>query len=89
MVEIVKSTADKISEKIEVKREIKTMIAAKKMESRIMNIIPLLIIVYFWLTSPGFLDCLYTVSGHIFTTGLFGIYMFGCMLSEKISDIKI
>ena len=89
MVEIVKSTADKISEKIEVKREIKTMIAAKKMESRIMNIIPLLIIVYFWLTSPGFLDCLYTVSGHIFMTGLFGIYMFGCMLSEKISDIKI
>ena len=87
--EVLDVSMDKISEKIEVKREIKTMIAAKKMESRIMNIIPLLIIVYFWLTSPGFLDCLYTVSGHIFMTGLFGIYMFGCMLSEKISDIKI
>lgn len=89
MIEIVKSTAEKISGKIEVKREIKTMIAAKKMESRIMNIVPLLIIVYFWLTSPGFLDCLYTMSGHVFMTGLFGMYMFGCILSEKISDIRV
>lgn len=89
MVEIVKSTAEKIGGKIEVKREIKTMIAAKKMESRIMNIVPLLIIIYFWITSPGFLDCLYTRGGHVFMTGLFVIYMFGCMLSEKISDIKI
>ena len=89
MVEIVKSTADKISSKIEVNREIKTMIAAKKMESRIMNVVPLLIIVYFWITSPGFLDCLYTVGGHIFMTILFLIYIFGCMLSNKIANIKI
>lgn len=89
MVEIVKSTADKISSKIEVNREIKTMIAAKKMESRIMNVVPLLIIVYFWLTSPGFLDCLYTMGGHIFMTILFLIYMIGCMFSNKIADIKI
>lgn len=89
MVQIVRSTAGKISGKIEVKREIKTMIAAKKMESRIMNTVPLLIIVYFWLTSPGFLDCLYTLNGHIFMTGLFLMYLFGCMLSERISDIKV
>ena len=62
MVEIVKSTADKISSKIEVNREIKT---------------------------PGFLDCLYTVGGHIFMTILFLIYIFGCMLSNKIANIKI
>ena len=54
-----------------------------------MNIVPLLIIVYFWLTSPGFLDCLYTMGGHVFMTGLFAMYIFGCMLSEKISDIKV
>jgi len=35
-----KRTADNISEKIETKREIETVIAGKKMEARCMNVIP-------------------------------------------------
>lgn len=89
MVEIVKATADRISSKIEVNREIKTMVAAKKLESRIMNTVPLLIIIYLGITSPGFLDCLYTSGGRLFMTFLFLIYLSGCVLSKKISDIRI
>ena len=40
LVKIMKRTADNISEKIETKREIETVIAGKKMEARCMNVIP-------------------------------------------------
>lgn len=88
MVEIVKSTADKISSKIEVNREIKTMIAAKdgKQDNECSTAFDNRI---FLDNLTQVLDCLYTVGGHIFMTILFLIYIFGCMLSNKIANIKI
>ncbi len=56
---IVADTADSISRKIEVEEEIQTMLAAKKMEQRIMSLMPPGIIGYMRLTSPGYLDPLY------------------------------
>ena len=40
LIETARSTADKIGNKIEVVREIKTMISGKQMEGRLMNMIP-------------------------------------------------
>lgn len=56
MIAITRMTADRISEKMEVKREILVMIAGKQMEAQIMKLMPLAIILYFWVFSPGFLD---------------------------------
>lgn len=89
LIRITRSCAEKNSLKIEVSREIQTMIAGKKMESRIMNAIPLGIIAYFWLCSPGFLDCLYRADGRIVMTILMGIYLLAYRWSEQISDIKV
>lgn len=89
LIAITHSTAEKIGQKIEVKREIQTMIAGKKMESRIMTCIPLGMILYFWICSPGFLDCFYTVSGRFVSTVLFVIYIAAWKWSERISDIKV
>jgi tight adherence protein B len=89
LIAITRLAAEKIGEKIEVRREIDTMIAGKKMEGRIMNLIPLGMILYFWLTSPGFLDCLYQSSGRIVMTVLMLLYVFAYRWSEKISDISV
>ena len=89
MISITRLAAEKISEKIEVRREIHTMIAGKKMESRIMNLIPLGMILYFWICSPGFLDCLYQSSGRFFMTVLLVLYVFAYWWSERVSDIKV
>lgn len=89
LISITKLTAEKISEKIEVKREINTMIAGKRMEGRIMNLIPLGMILYFWICSPGFLDCLYQFSGRLVMTVLLILYIFAYWWSEKISDIHV
>lgn len=89
LISITRLAAEKISEKIEVRREIHTMIAGKKMESRIMNLIPLGMILYFWICSPGFLDCLYQSSGRVFMTVLLVLYVFAYWWSERVSDIKV
>ena len=89
LISITRLAAEKISEKIEVRREIHTMIAGKKMESRIMNLIPLGMILYFWICSPGFLDCLYQSSGRFFMTVLLVLYVFAYWWSERVSDIKV
>jgi len=89
LISITRLAAEKISERIEVRREIHTMIAGKRMESRIMNLIPLGMILYFWICSPGFLDCLYQSSGRIFMTVLLILYVFAYRWSERVSNIKV
>ena len=89
MIAITRMTAEKIGEKLEVKREIQTMVAGKKMEGKIMNMIPLGIILYFWLSSPEFLDCLYQPSGRVVMTVLLFVYLLAYWWSGKISDIQV
>lgn len=89
LIEVTKNTARSIGERIEVKREIGAMLAGKQMEGKVMNMIPLVMIMYFWLCSPGFLNCLYTNSGHIVMTVFLVIYMMAFKWSERIGDIEV
>ena len=89
LIEVAKTTSERIGDKIEVNREIRTMIAGKKLETDIMNLIPLGIIVYMWICSPGFLDCLYTGTGRLFMTVFLFVYCIARKWSEKIIDISV
>lgn len=90
LVEITRNCARQIGEKIEVEREIKTMLAGKQMEGAIMNIVPLGMILYFWICSPGFLDCLYEgIWGHMVMSVLLVVYLVAYRLNQKICRIKI
>lgn len=87
---IIARTATIIGDKMEVKREIQTIISEKQMEQKIMQCMPFGIIGYLSLTSPGFLDSLYhnTLGILIMTICLF-VYVLACYLAEKILDINI
>lgn len=89
LVKVMKRTAANIGEKMEMQREIQTMIAGKKMESVCMMVIPLLIIIYLQLCSPGFLDPLYEgVIGRLFMTGALMLYSVSVMWCRKIMKIS-
>lgn len=89
LVRVMKRTANNINEKMEMKREIQTMIAGKKMESACMMAIPLFIILYLKICSPGFLDPLYSnLSGRIFMTVAFVVYIVAVIWSRKIMKIS-
>ncbi len=89
LVRVMKRTADNIGEKVDVQREIRTMISGKKMESTCMMVIPLLIIVYMQVFSPGFLSPLYSgLTGRLFMTAALVVYAVSVCWSRKIIDIR-
>lgn len=87
---ILNRTAKNIGDKIEIKREIQTMIAGKKMEAKIMTLIPAGIIAYMRIFSPGFMDSLYhNLMGVFIMTAALILYGAGFYMSERIVNIEI
>lgn len=87
---IIQNTAVTIRDKIEVKQEIETMITAKQFEQKIMNLIPILIIVYISMTSPHFFDTLYhNLFGVLIMTGCLLVYFLAILLARHITAIEI
>ena len=90
MTEIIDRTISVISGKLEVEKEIEVLISAKRLEARIMNMVPFFIIFYISITSPGFFDALYhNVLGICLMAVCMVIYCISYYLSEKIVNISI
>ncbi len=90
MTKIIKRAASNISDKMDVKREIDTILSSRKYEQRIMEIIPFAIIGYLGVTSPGFIDVLYhNVTGAVIMTVCLDIYLTGFIFAEKIMRIEV
>ena len=87
---ILKDTSARITEKEELEREIAMVISAKKLEQKVMNVIPLGILLLVELTSPGFLDVMYQgLLGRCIMTLCLVIYAIAYGVSQKIVDIQI
>ena len=90
MKDIIGRTSETIAGKTEVSREIATLIAGKKMEQRIMTIVPLGIILFLKLSSPSFLAPLYhNPLGVIIMTVCLAVYLVAVKLSGKIMRIEV
>ena len=90
LMKIIARTAEIIGEKIRIQEEILTATASRRMEQKIMSAIPILIVVYIELTSPGFFEILYsTMGGRILMTICLGIYLVSCQLAKSFLEIEI
>ncbi|MBD5485549.1 MAG: type II secretion system protein F [Lachnospiraceae bacterium] len=90
MTDILAKTAAVIEQKTETDKEIQVMISARKMEQKIMNMVPFLIIFYVSSTSRGFFDVLYhNVIGITIMTVCLGFYMAAYLLSRRIVEIEV
>lgn len=87
---IIRTTVKELTGKIEVEQEIATILAGKKLEGRVMNLMPLLILAYMTVTAGDFLDVLYgnALGICIMTVVLVG-YALALKLSAWILDIRI
>ncbi|MBD5544124.1 MAG: hypothetical protein HDR01_07790 [Lachnospiraceae bacterium] len=87
---MIEHTALLISEKIQVKRDIQTILAARKYEQKVMNLVPMFILFYIGITSPGFFDSMYGNPGGIcIMTICLIVYFAAFLLSRKIVAIEI
>ncbi len=90
LISVIRLTGNVISDKIEVKREIITLITAKRMEANIMKGIPVFILIYLSLSSPGFMNPLYhNVLGVIIMSVLLLFYMGAYLVIERIIAIEV
>lgn len=88
--QIIAQTVDIISRKLEVDREIETLVSAKKLEQKIMNLVPFAILFYVETTSKGFFDVLYgNIAGNIIMTAGIAVYGAAICMEDKIMDIKV
>ena len=90
MTEILSRTIRVIQNRIEVENEINVLLSAKKMEQKIMDIVPFVIILYIGTTSRGFFDVLYhNAAGILIMSVCLTVYIAAYLLSEKIVQIRV
>lgn len=89
-VAILRNAISQISDKIEVKREIDTVMAEKQLEFKVMSFIPLGIIAYMHVSFPEFMDVLYkNIIGVVVMTGCLAAYGGAYYLGRKIIAIEV
>lgn len=87
---ILKDTTDRITRKVELEQELQALVAAKRLEQKIMNVIPMGILLFVEMTSPGFLEIMYTsLFGRVIMTIFLLVYAGAYFLSEKLVNIKV
>jgi tight adherence protein B len=90
LIKVIKTTGNMINDKIEIKREILTLITAKKLEANLMKVIPLFMLVYLSVSSPGFLDPLYhNLYGILVMTVILACYLGTYLIIDKIIAIEV
>ena len=87
---VIQKVTRMLGDKIDVKREIEATLAAKKSEQMIMSLMPVGIILYLQMTSPGFLNVLYGNPFGIAAMSIcLAIYATAYWLGRKIVDIEV
>ena len=87
---IISETSQRISDKLNVSDEIRLMFAEKQFEQKIMNCLPVLIILYISVSNPGYFDPLYkNITGVIIMSVCLIVYIAAYFLSQKIMDIRV
>lgn len=90
MIGIIQNTVGQIGDKIDVKREIDTILASKRYEFRVMSAVPYAIIGYMSLSFPEFMDSLYgNVLGIGVMTVCLVIYMGAYYLGVRLIRIEV
>lgn len=90
LVGIIQNTVRNISSKIRIEEEIQTMIAQKRLEQKVMNVMPVFLLFYLDIASPGYMDVLYhNILGVIFMTICLLGYLASILLSERMGRIEV
>ena len=90
LVEIINNTADSIADKIDTRNEISVVISSKKLEQKIMSIMPLGILCYIQAAAPDMLTPLYgNLKGFLIMILCLLVYAAAYFLSVKIMKIEV
>lgn len=90
LIEVIGSTSQIIKEKIEIKMEIENIIMGKKLEQRILAVMPVAMILLLSTAGGNYLEPIYTtLAGRLVMTAAIVLIGVGYFISEKIMEIKV
>ncbi len=90
LIEVSRTTSRMISERIETKQEIETVLAGKKQEQRILSIAPIVMVIFISKMSGEFMEPLFsTAAGRIIMTLSLLMIGIGIFVSNRIMDIRV
>lgn len=89
LIEVIRTTSQMISERIEIKQEIETGLSGKKQEQRILSLAPIAMILFISSMSGDFMDLLFVTSaGRVVMTICLIMILLGAILSNRIMNIR-
>lgn len=90
LIEILGRTAEHLSQSLQIKEEIKTATAAKRMEKKVMSVMPYFILIYVRITNQGYFQVLYdTIPGMILSTVCLASLTAAGLWAERVVMIEI
>ena len=90
IVDIVTKTANNMHDRREIEEEMKTIISGKRLEYRIMCMMPIIMLVFLKICSPGYLSVLYhNIVGVAVMTGCLIVYIISFFVAEKIMAFDV
>ena len=90
LIEIIRIATGRITEKVDMRREMETVIASKKMEFRIMTAIPFAMIAYLKISFGEFVQVLYkNPLGVIVMSVCLGVYLVAYIVGRKMVEIEV
>ena len=90
MTATLEKTMQQIYDKIDLRMEISSLIAAKKLEQRIMCMMPFCIMFFIGKTSGGYFTPLYhNLKGILIMSVCLGLYLFCVFWGEKLTEVRV
>jgi len=90
LVEIVKNTSNIIGDKLEIKQEIDIMLAARRFEKNILNVMPIVMILVLTFVAGDYIEPVFTtVTGRMVMTASVLLMLISWFIAGKITDIKL
>ena len=90
MTEVIENTAQLLQEKIEIRQELEVLLARKKTEQRVMNLMPLLVIGMLATLSPDYVRPLYvTLQGRAIMTICLLLALASILVARHMADIAL
>lgn len=90
LVEVIKNTSETIREKIEIRQEIENLISGKKLEQKVLSVMPFAMVFLLRSSSSDFLDPLMnTTFGHVVMTAALALILIGLVIGHKVMQIEV
>lgn len=89
LVKIIRQASDIITEKIETKMEITTILSSKKMEQKVVTVVPIALTFLFTQTMGDFMAPLFEGMGRLVCTVALALIGVGYLWGKKLTDIEI